>query len=126
MKTEAGRWAAGEGSAPVQEAAPYPVSPSNLILLNRRGCVDQLPGTAGSESEPCSLGPWDAERGAGVGRRRGFVLQAAELSRGEVQVRRPCFPLLAKHPCERGRHPLADTSSDCSIRAGSNPASLTR
>lgn len=100
--------------------------PCSNLSPHAGGILDQLPGTAGSESEPCSLGPWDAERGAGVGRRRGFVLQAAELSRGEVQVRRPCFPLLAKHPCERGRHPLADTSSDCSIRAGSNPASLTR
>ena len=101
MKTAAGRWAAGEGSAPVQEAAPYPVSLSNLILLKRPGGVDQLPGTAGSVSEPCILGPWDAERAEGVGRRRGFALQAAELSREEVQVQRPCFPLLAQHPCDR-------------------------
>ena len=63
--------------------------------------LDQLPGTAGSVSEPCILGPWDAERAEGVGRRRGFALQAAELSREEVQVQRPCFPLLAQHPCDR-------------------------
>ena len=63
--------------------------------------LDQLPGTAGSVSEPCSLGPWDAERAEGVGRRRGFALQAAELSREEVQLQRPCFPLLAQHPCDR-------------------------
>ena len=29
--------------------------------------LDQLPGTAGSVSEPCSLGPWDAERAEGKG-----------------------------------------------------------
>lgn len=53
---------------------------SNLFPRAGGIVLDQLPGTAGSESEPCSLGPWDAERGAGVGRRRGFALQAVELS----------------------------------------------
>ena len=72
------------------------------ILWPRAGRIlDQLPGTAGSVSEPCSLGPWDAERAEGVGRRRGFALQAAELSREEVQLQRSCFPLLAQHPCDR-------------------------
>lgn len=51
MKNVAGHWAAGEGRAPVQEAAPYPVSPSNLILLKCRGIMDQLPGSQGLRSK---------------------------------------------------------------------------
>ena len=74
--------------------------PCSNLSPRAGGILDQLPGTAGSVSEGCSLGPWDAERGRG-GEEAGFCAAGCRAVPEEVQVRRPCFPLLAQHPCDR-------------------------